>query len=133
MYDRQARASLAIAGCDVRDERRTGQADRKRPFSMLRLTGARLATLRRVVVLESAVPLLAVAVVAISRGFGASAMFTSAQMPHPLAGPGAGYYLITAVGIVALLAPSPPRSRCCAASPARMSQKTNEGNPAALI
>jgi len=103
MYDRQARASLAIAGCDVRDERRTGQADRKRPFSMLRLTGARLATLRHVVVLETAVPLLAVAIVAIGAAFGASAMFTSAQMQHPMAGPGAGYYLITAAGIAASL------------------------------
>ncbi len=36
-----------------------GLADRKRPFSLLRLTGARLATLRRVVALEGAVPLLA--------------------------------------------------------------------------
>jgi hypothetical protein len=64
-----------------------GLADRKRPFSMLRLTGARLATLRRVVVLESAVPLLAVAAAATSPGFGASAMFTSAQMRDPLVGP----------------------------------------------
>ena len=96
--------SLAIAGCTLATSIAAGLADRKRPFGMLRLTGARLATLRRVVVLESAVPLLAVAIVAIGAGFGASAMFTSAQMQHPLVGPGAGYYLIAAAGIVASLA-----------------------------
>jgi len=96
--------SLAIAGCTLATSIAAGLADRKRPFSMLRLTGARLATLRRVVVLESAVPLIAVAIVAIGVGFGASAMFTSAQMQHPLVAPGAGYYLITAAGIAASLA-----------------------------
>ena len=96
--------SMAIAGCALATSIAAGLADRKRPFSMLRLTGARLATLRRVVVLETAVPLIAVAIVAIGAAFGASAMFTSAQMQHPLVGPGAGYYLITAAGIVASLA-----------------------------
>jgi hypothetical protein len=37
---------------------------------------------------------------------------------------------ITTVGIVASLPISPPRSRCCASSPARRSQETNEGNAA---
>ncbi len=40
----------------------------------------------------------------IGAGLGASAMFTSAQMQHPLVAPGAGYYLITAAGIAASLA-----------------------------
>jgi hypothetical protein len=96
-------ASMAITGCTLATSIAAGIEDRKRPFSMLRLTGARLATLRRVVVLETAVPLLAVAIVAIGAAFGASAMFTSAQMQHPMAGPGAGYYLITAAGIAASL------------------------------
>jgi len=56
--------SLPIAGRTLAAGIAAGLADRKRPFSMLRLTGARLATLRRVVALESAVPLLAVAAVA---------------------------------------------------------------------
>ena len=51
--------SLPIAGCTLAAGIAGGLADRKRPFSMLRLTGVRLATLRRVVALESAVPLLA--------------------------------------------------------------------------
>jgi hypothetical protein len=96
-------ASLAIAGCTLAASIAGGLADRKRPFSMLRLTGARLATLRRVVVLESAVPLLAVAVIAVGAGFGASALYSSAEMERSLAAPGPEYYLITAAGILASL------------------------------
>jgi hypothetical protein len=96
--------SLPIAGCTLAAGIAAGLADRKRPFSLLRLTGARLAMLRRVVALESAVPLLAVAAVAIGTGFGAAAMYASLQQEHPMVAPGAAYYLITAGGILAALA-----------------------------
>jgi hypothetical protein len=95
--------SLAIAGCTLAAGIAAGLADRKRPFSLLRLTGARLATLRRVVALEGAVPLLAVAVVAIGTGFGGAAMNASLQQGHSIVAPGAAYYLITAGGILAAL------------------------------
>jgi hypothetical protein len=95
--------SLLIAGCTLAAGIAAGLADRKRPFSLLRLTGARLATLRRVVALEGAVPLLAVAAVAIGTGFGAAAMNASLQQQHPMVAPGAAYYLITAGGILAAL------------------------------
>jgi hypothetical protein len=95
--------SLPIAGCTLATGIAAGLADRKRPFSLLRLTGARLATLRRVVLLEGAVPLLAVAAVAIGAGFGAAAMFASEAQQHPMAPPGAAYYLLTAAGILAAL------------------------------
>jgi hypothetical protein len=97
-------ASLAIAGCTLAAGIAAGLADRKRSFSLLRLTGARLGTLRRVVALESAVPLLGVAVVSIGAGFGAAAMFATVQLEHPLVAPGAAYYLITAAGIAVSLA-----------------------------
>jgi len=96
-------ASLAIAGCTLAAAVAAGLADRKRPFSLPRLTCARLAMLRRVVALESAVPLLAVAAVSIGVGFAASAMFASVQLQHPLVAPGAAYYLLTAAGIAASL------------------------------
>jgi hypothetical protein len=96
-------ASLAIAGCTLAAGVAAGLADRKRPFSLLRLTGARLALLCRVVALESAVPLLAVAAISIGVGFGACAMFASVQLQHPLVAPGAAYYLLTAAGIAASL------------------------------
>ena len=91
--------SLAIAGCTLAASVAAGLADRKRPFSLLRLTGAPLGLLRRVVVLESAVPLLAVAAVAIGTGFGASAMFSTVQLRHALVAPDAAYYVMTAAGI----------------------------------
>ena len=95
--------SLPIAGCTLAASIAAGLADRKRPFSLLRLAGARLATLRRVVALESAVPLLAVAAVAIGTGFGAAAEFASVAQQHPMVAPGAAYYLITAGGILVSL------------------------------
>jgi hypothetical protein len=95
--------SLPIAGCTLAAGIAAGLADRKRPFSLLRLTGARVATLRRVVALESAVPLLAAAAVAIGAGFGATAMYASLEMQHPMVPPAAAYYLLTGGGILAAL------------------------------
>jgi hypothetical protein len=95
--------SLPIAGCTLAAAIAAGLADRKRPFSLLRLTGARLATLRRVVALESAVPLLAVAAVAIGTGFAAAAEYASVAQHYSIAAPGVAYYLITAGGILVSL------------------------------
>jgi len=95
--------SLPIAGCTLAAGIAAGLADRKRPFSLLRLTGARLATLRRVVALEGAVPLLSVAAVAIGTGFGAAALYASEAEQHPMVAPGAPYYLLTAGGIIVSL------------------------------
>jgi FtsX-like permease family len=95
--------SLPIAGCTLAAGIAAGLADRKRPFSLLRLTGARLATLRRVVALEGAVPLLSVAAVAIGTGFGAAAMNASLQQGRPIVAPGLAYYLLTAGGTLAAL------------------------------
>ena len=96
--------SLPIAGCTLAAGIAAGLADRKRPFSLLRLTGARLATLRRVVALEGAIPLLAVAAVAIGTGFAGAAMFATEAQQHPMVAPGAAYYFLTAGGIVVSLA-----------------------------
>ena len=95
--------SLVIAGCTLAAGIAAGLADRKRPFSLLRLTGARLSTLRGVVALEGAVPLLTVAAVAIGAGFGGAEMNASLQQGHSIAAPGADYYLITAGGILLAL------------------------------
>jgi hypothetical protein len=66
---------------------------RKRPFSLLRLAGTPLGLLQRVVALESAVPLLVTAVIAIGVGFAAAAMYAAVQI-RAFAAPGAAYYLI---------------------------------------
>ncbi|MGH3293427.1 MAG: FtsX-like permease family protein, partial [Trebonia sp.] len=95
--------SLPIAGCTLAAGIAAGLADRKRPFSLLRLTGTRPALLRHVVALEGGVPLLAGAAVAIGTGFGAAAMVASTAQHHPMAAPGAAYYFLTAGGILAAL------------------------------
>jgi hypothetical protein len=95
--------SLTVAGCTLATGAAGGLADRKRPFSLLRLTGARLGMLRRVIALESAVPLLAVAAVAIGTGFGAAAMYATTEMRLSLVSPGAAYYVLAAAGIVLAL------------------------------
>jgi hypothetical protein len=95
--------SLTVAGCTLATGVAGGLVDRKRPFSLLRLTGARLGMLRRVIALESAVPLLAVAAVAIGTGFGASAMYATMEMKLSLVSPGGAYYVLTAAGIVLAL------------------------------
>gem|GEM_PF-275310 len=96
--------SLAIAGCTLAAGIAAGLAERKRPFSLLRLTGARLSTLRGVVALEGAVPLLTVAVVAIGTGFGAAAMYATDAQNRPMVAPGLAYYLLTVGGIIVSLA-----------------------------
>ena len=92
--------SLPIAGCTLVAGIAAGLADRKRPFSLLRLAGARLSTLRGVVALEGAVPLLSVAAVAIGTGFAGAAMFAKEAQQYPMVAPGLPYYLLTAGGIV---------------------------------
>ena len=96
--------SLAIAGCTLAAGIAAGLAERKRPFSLLRLTGARLSTLRGVVALEGAVPLLTVAAVAIGTGFGAAAMYATEAQNRPMVAPGLAYYLLTVGGIIVSLA-----------------------------
>lgn len=95
--------SLPIAGCTLAASVAAGLADRKRPFSMLRLTGGPLAMLRWVVLLESAVPLLAVAAFSIGTGFLAAALFTKSQLNYALAPPEAAYYLLTGAGMAVSL------------------------------
>jgi predicted lysophospholipase L1 biosynthesis ABC-type transport system permease subunit len=92
-------ASLVIAGCSLAVSITGGINERARPFSLLRLAGVRLAELRRVVALESAVPLLTVAALAIGAGFLAAHLFLRSQMHYTLHAPGPAYYLIVALGL----------------------------------
>ena len=71
--------SLVIAGCTLAVSVAAGLTYRKRLFSLLRLTGAPLSVLRRVVALESAAPLLVTAVVSTGLGFLAAGLFVSAH------------------------------------------------------
>jgi hypothetical protein len=95
--------SLPIAGCSLAVSVVAGLNDRKRPFSLLRLTGTPLGTLRRVVALESALPLVVLAVVSIGTGFSAAGLFLSSQLQESLQPPGLQYYLIVLAGLLASL------------------------------
>jgi hypothetical protein len=96
--------SLVVAGCSLAVSVAAGLTDRKRPFSLLRLAGAPLGVLRSVVVLESAVPLVVVAVISAGAGFLASALFLRSELGESLQPPGGGYYLIVLGGLLASLA-----------------------------
>jgi hypothetical protein len=96
-------ASLPIAGSSLAVSVAGGLAERKRPFSLLRLTGAPLRVLRRVVALESAVPLLVAAAVAIGTGLVAAQLFLRAQMNYTLRPPGVAYYIIVLAGVAVSL------------------------------
>ena len=96
--------SLVVAGCSLAVSVTGGVSDRKRPFSLLRLTGVPVQALRRVVALEAAVPLIAIAVPSAGMGFLAAALFLRSQLGESLRPPGSGYYAIVAIGLVASLA-----------------------------
>ncbi len=95
--------SLPIAGCTLAVSIAAGLSERKRPFSLLRLTGAPLGMLRRVVALENAVPLLIVAVVSTGAGFLAAQLFLTSQLHYSLRPPGAEYYVVVLAGLAASL------------------------------
>jgi hypothetical protein len=96
--------TFPIAACSLAVSVAAGLAERKRPFSLLRLAGVPLAVLRRVVAVEAVVPLLAVSAVAIATGFLASQLFLTSQLGYSLAAPEAGYYVLVAAGLAAALA-----------------------------
>ncbi|MFG1882697.1 FtsX-like permease family protein [Micromonospora sp. NPDC049102] len=96
-------ASLALGGCSLAVSVIGGLTERRRPFSLLRLSGAPVRVLRRVVALESAVPMLAVATLAIGMGLLAAHLFLRAQMHYTLAAPEPRFYVIVVVGLVACL------------------------------
>lgn len=96
-------ASLLIAGCSLAVGVTAGVSDRKRPFSLLRLTGVPVAMLRRIVALEAAVPLLVAAVASAGLGLLGAELFLRAQLSVSLRWPGGLYTFVVLAGIVASL------------------------------
>jgi hypothetical protein len=96
--------SLPIAGCSLAVSVAGGLAERKRPFSLLRLTGAPLGLLQRVITLEAAGPLLISAVVSGGLGLLTAQLFVRAQLYETLQPPGLQYYLLIVAGLLASLA-----------------------------
>jgi FtsX-like permease family len=97
-------AGLVIAGCNLAVNVAGGVAERRRPFSMLRLTGVPLATLRRVVAIEAVVPLLSSIVIAAGAGLVVADLFLRAQTHYELEALGPQYYVLLAGGVLVALA-----------------------------
>jgi hypothetical protein len=92
-------ASVPIAGASLAVSIAGGLADRKRPFSLLRLSGTPLRVLRRVITLEAAAPLLITAAVSAGAGLLVAELFLRAQLSETLRPPGQNYYLIILAGL----------------------------------
>jgi hypothetical protein len=97
-------ASLLIAGCSLAVTTVAGLSERKRPFSLLRLTGVPLGVLRRVVALETAAPLIVIALVSAVIGLFASDLFLRSQLGLTLRLPGVTYFVIVIGGLVGAFA-----------------------------
>jgi hypothetical protein len=97
-------ASLIIAACSLAVNIVAGLGERRRPFSLLRLTGAPTKLLHRVVTLESALPLLLVAAVSIVVGLVSAALYLQSQVGISFSLPGIAYWATVLGGLAASLA-----------------------------
>ena len=104
MTDVMIVASLIIAACSLAVNIVAGLGERKRPFSLLRLTGVPTALLHRVVALESALPLFLVAAVSIVVGLVSAALYLHSQVGIAFRIPGIGYWVTVLGGLAASLA-----------------------------
>ncbi|HKT03517.1 MAG TPA: FtsX-like permease family protein, partial [Rugosimonospora sp.] len=93
-------ATLLIAGFSLAVSVAGGLVERKRPFALLRLAGTRPADLRRLLLAETAAPLVTVAVV--SAGLGFAVISYVAWVSHaPLRAPDPSYWWILGTGLLA--------------------------------
>ena len=97
-------ASLIIAACSLAVNIAAGLGERKRPFSLLRLTGVPTTLLHRVIALESALPLFLVAAVSIVVGLVSAALYLHSQVGIAFSLPGITYWATVAGGLAASLA-----------------------------
>jgi hypothetical protein len=94
--------TLIVAGCSLAVTVGGGLVDRKRPFTLLRVSGTPVSVLSRVVMLEAAVPLVAATVVAAAIAYGTSLTAFLRLAPPGTAVPqlGRDYYTIMGIGLV---------------------------------
>jgi FtsX-like permease family protein len=95
--------TLIVAGCSLAVTVGGGLVDRKRPFTLLRVSGTPVSVLSRVVLLEAAVPLVAATVLAAAIAYGTSITAFLRLAPRGTAIPQLGhdYYTIMGIGLVA--------------------------------
>jgi hypothetical protein len=94
--------TLIVAGCSLAVSVGGGLVERKRPFTLLRVTGTQLSTLYRVVLLEAVLPLAAATIVAAGLAYLISVVtvlrIAPASTPVPV--PGGAYFVTMAAGLV---------------------------------
>ena len=93
--------TLIVAGCSLAVTVGGGLVDRKRPFTLLRVSGTPVGVLSRVVLLEAAVPLVAATVVAAGIAYGTSVMavLRLAQAGTAIPQLGSDYYALMGIGL----------------------------------
>ncbi|HZZ54361.1 MAG TPA: FtsX-like permease family protein, partial [Trebonia sp.] len=93
--------TLIVAGCSLAVAVGGGLVDRKRPFTLLRVSGTQVGVLSRVVMLEAAVPLLAATVLAAGIAYGTSILAFVRLAPAGTAIPqlGSDYYALMGIGL----------------------------------
>jgi len=93
--------TLVVAGCSLAVAVGGGLVDRKRPFTLLRVSGTQAGVLSRVVLLEAAVPLLAATILAAAIAYGTSVLAVVRLAPADTAIPQLShdYYTIMGVGL----------------------------------
>ncbi|HEY1484776.1 MAG TPA: FtsX-like permease family protein [Micromonosporaceae bacterium] len=100
--------TLLVAGCSLAIAMGGGMVERKRPFTLLRVSGTATRVLRRVLLLESILPLIVATVVAAVAGL-ASAIpvgidLAPAGAPGAIQLPGHTYFLTMGAGLLISLA-----------------------------
>jgi hypothetical protein len=93
--------TLIVAGCSLAIAVGGGLVDRKRPFTLLRVSGTPVSVLIRVVLFEAAVPLATATVVAAAIAYGTSLLAFAKLAPPdtPVPQLGAAYYLLMGIGL----------------------------------
>jgi hypothetical protein len=94
--------TLIVAGCSLAVAVGGGLVDRKRPFTLLRVSGTPVGVLSRVVLMEAAVPLVAATIVAAGIAYGTSVWAFVRLAPKGTAIPqlGRDYYTLMGIGLV---------------------------------
>jgi ABC-type lipoprotein release transport system permease subunit len=98
--------TLLVAGCSLTVAAGGSLVERKRPFTLLRLTGTPTRALYKVVLLEALLPLAAATVLAIATGYGLAVVAAVKVAPKgtPVPTPSGSYYLTIGIGLLAAFA-----------------------------
>jgi hypothetical protein len=106
LIDAAVTLTLIVAGCSLAVAIGGGLVDRRRPFTLLRVSGVPAGVLSRLVLMEAALPLAAATVIAAGIAYGTSVLAVSRLASEGVAipSPGRVYYATLGAGLaIALL------------------------------